>query len=91
MEIWVAGHRLYGYKWCCQNKIIIVLIRKLFSIGPTLPLKIFHPLMCFVFHDASCVFPASSSVVHVLIQLLFCNVSPSDPGTCTTAADGFFY
>lgn len=39
MEIRVAGHRLYGYKWCCQNKIIIVLIRKLFGIGSTVPLK----------------------------------------------------
>lgn len=49
MEIWVAGHRLYGYKWYCQNKIIIVLIRKLFGIGLTVPLKIFQPLMCFWF------------------------------------------
>lgn len=91
MEIRVAGHRLYGYKWCCQNKIIIVLIRKLFGIGPTVPLKIFQLLMCFVFHDISCVFPMCGSVVYILIQLLFSNVSPSDPGTCTAAADGFFY
>lgn len=66
MEIRVAGHRLYGYKWCCQNKIIIVLIRKLFSIGPTLLLKPFQPLLCSVFHDTSCVFPTSGSVVYVL-------------------------
>ena len=91
MEIRVAGHRLYGYKWCCQNKIIIVLIRKLFGIGSTVPLKKLQPLMCFVFHDTSCVFPMNGSVVYILIQLLLSSVSPSDPGTHAAAADGFFY
>lgn len=28
MKTGLAGHRVDGYKWCCQGKIIIVLIRK---------------------------------------------------------------
>lgn len=31
MKTGLVGHRVDGYKWCCQRKIIIVLIRKGFK------------------------------------------------------------